>query len=125
MLKLSSLKLVASAILALAEMSFAQQTIFNVPSADVLDRGKVYSEFDAGFKFNSQEALGKFSSFVPRVVGGGRNIVVGMNLAGNIQPGSDTTTLVPTIKWRFYQNEKKGISLFGGNNFYIPVRNRS
>src|SRR5215216_1010664 len=101
MLKLSSLKPVAIAILALAEMSFGQQTIFNVPSVDVLDRGQVYSEFDAGFKFNSQEALGKFSSFVPRVVAGmGRNIEVGMNLTGNFQPGSDTTTLVPTIKWR-------------------------
>ncbi len=28
----------------------AQQTIFNVPSTDVLDRGKVYAELDVSFK---------------------------------------------------------------------------
>src|SRR5690349_3013730 len=30
----------------------AQQTIFNVPSSDVLDKGKVYFELDATFKPN-------------------------------------------------------------------------
>src|SRR6185369_6517329 len=33
--------------------------------------------------------------------------------------------LMPTVKWRFYQGEKNGVSMFAGNNFYIPVRNRS
>lgn len=104
----------------------AQQTIFNVPTADVLDRGKVYFELDASFKFNCQPALCKFSSFVPRiVVGTGHNVEVGLNVIGNVQPGADTTTLVPVIKWRFYQNEKKGWALFAGNHFYIPVRNKS
>lgn len=104
----------------------AQQTVFNVPTADVLDKGKVYVELDASFKTNNDEALRKFSSFVPRVVAGaGGDIEIGFNLTGNIQPGADTTTLVPAVKWRFYQNEKKDLALFAGNNFYIPVRNRS
>lgn len=104
----------------------AQQTVFNVPTADVLDKGKVYVELDASFKTNNDDVLRKFSSFVPRVVvGAGHNVEVGLNLAGNIQPGADTTTLVPSIKWRFYQNEKKDLAIFAGNNFYIPVRNRS
>lgn len=103
-----------------------QQTIFNVPTADVLDKGKVYGELDISFKTNCQAAVCKFSSFVPRVVvGTGANVEVGLNVIGNIQPGADTTTLVPSIKWRFYQNEKKDWSLYGGNHFYIPVRNRS
>lgn len=105
--------------------AYAQQTIFNVPTADVLDKGKVYVELDASFKTNDQDALRKFSSFVPRlVVGVGSNIEVGLNVAGNIQPGADSTTLVPTIKWKFYQNEKGKVVLFGGTNVYIPVRNR-
>jgi len=104
----------------------AQQTIFNVPTTDVLDKGKVYVELDASFKTNDQTALKKFSSFVPRVVVGvGRNIEVGLNITGNIQPGADSTTLVPTLKWRFYQNEKKDVALIAGTNVYIPVRNRA
>ena len=104
--------------------SQAQQTIFNVPTADVLDRGKVYVELDASFKTNDQDALRKFSSFVPRVVGGtGGNVEIGLNITGNINPGADSTTLVPTIKYRFYQNKKKDVTLFAGANFYIPVRN--
>lgn len=104
----------------------AQQTVFNVPSADVLDKGKVYLELDAAFKTNNQKALRRFSSFVPRaVVGVGRNVEVGLNLLGNINPGTDATTLVPTVKYRFYQNKKKDLTLFAGNNFYILVRNKS
>lgn len=104
----------------------AQQTIFNVPTTDVMDKGKVYVELDASFKTNNQAALQKFSSFVPRVVVGvGNNVEVGLNVLGNIQPGADSTTLVPTVKWKFYQNEKKGLALIGGTNVYLPVRNRA
>jgi hypothetical protein len=100
----------------------AQQTIFNVPSTDVLDRGKVYAELDVSFKPNEP----RFSSFVPRIViGAGGNVEFGLNLAGNIQPGSDSTTLVPTLKYRFYRNEKKNVSIVTGTNFFIPVRNRA
>jgi hypothetical protein len=113
-------------ILAAAISGSAQQTIFNVPTSDVLDRGKVYAELDVSFKPNSQGALGRFSSFVPRVVvGTGGNVEVGFNVTGNIQPGADSTTLVPTVKWKFYENEKKDLALFAGTNFYIPVRNRA
>ncbi len=113
-------------ISALAVIANAQQTVFNVPTADVLDRGKVYVEFDAAFKFNNDEALNRFSSFVPRVVvGTGGNVEVGLNVTGNVNPGTDSTTLVPAVKYRFYQNEKKKVALFAGTNFYIPVRNRS
>ena len=104
----------------------AQQTIFNVPTSDVLDVGKVYVELDASFKTKDEDALRKFSSFVPRlVVGVGGNVEVGLNVTGNIQPGADSTTLVPTVKWKFYKNEKKQVTLFGGTNVYLPVHNRA
>lgn len=98
----------------------AQQTIFNVPSTDVLDKGKVYAELDASLK----PADTKFSSFVPRVViGAGNNIEFGLNITGNIQPGPDSTTLVPTIKWRPYRGEN-GWTIVLGNNLFVPVHNR-
>ena len=106
--------------------ALGQQTIFNVPTSDVLDRGKVYAELDLSFKANDQDALQKFSSFVPRiVVGAGKKVEIGFNVTGNIQPGADSTALVPTVKWKFYDNEKTKLALFGGSNFYIPVRNRT
>jgi hypothetical protein len=109
-----------------ASAAFAQQTIVNVPSADVLGKGEFYLEFDSTFKFdkNTNNDLNRFSSFVPRVVAGvGKNVEVGLNLTGNIQPGSDATTLMPTVKIKFY--DKKGWALVGGDHVYIPVRNRS
>src|SRR5688572_30604588 len=104
----------------------AQQTIFNVPTPDVLDRGKLYVELDAAFKTNHQDALGKFSSFVPRlVVGVGNKVEVGLNVTGNIQPGNDSTTLVPIVKWKFYETGDNTLALFGGTHVLIPVRNRA
>lgn len=106
--------------------TFAQQTIVNVPSSDVLGKGESYLEFDATFKFDkdANNSVNRFSSFVPRVVAGiGKNIEIGLNLTGNIQPGSDATVIMPTVKAKFF--EKKGWSLVGGDHVYIPVRNRS
>jgi hypothetical protein len=104
----------------------AQQTIFNVPTTDVLDEGKVYGELDASFKPNDAETVKRFSSFVPRVVvGAGGRIEVGLNLTGNIQPGPDTTTLVPAVKWKFYQGKDNGIALAAGDHLFVPVRHRA
>jgi len=103
-----------------------QQTIFNVPSTDVLDKGKVYVELDASLKPTDGTLVQKFSSFVPRVVvGAGSGVEVGLNITGNIQPGPDSTTLAPTIKWKPYQGKSNGWSLVVGDNLFIPVRNRT
>ncbi|HBB89939.1 MAG TPA: hypothetical protein DC047_20235 [Blastocatellia bacterium] len=56
----------------------AQQTIFNVPTTDVLDRGKVYAELDVSLKPTDSASVNKFSSLVPRVVvGAGSRIEIG------------------------------------------------
>jgi hypothetical protein len=104
----------------------AQQTIFNVPSTDVLDKSKVYVELDASLKPNDSSALNRFSSFVPRVVvGAGNNVEVGLNITGNIQPGPDSTTLVPAIKWKPYQGKDNGWAFVVGDHLFVPVRNRA
>jgi len=103
----------------------AQQTIFNVPTTDVLDRGKVYAELDGSFKPTDSATSNKFSSFVPRVVvGAGGGVEVGLNLTGNIQPGADTTTLVPAIKWKTYGGKDNGVVIVVGNHLFLPVHNR-
>jgi hypothetical protein len=107
-------------------LAFGQQTIFNVPSTDVLDKGKVYFELDASLKPTDGAVAPKFSSFVPRVVvGAGGRVEIGLNITGNIQPGADSPTLVPTIKWKPYQGENNGWAIVIGDNLFIPVRNRA
>jgi len=104
----------------------AQQTVFNVPTTDVLDPGKVYFELDISAKPEASETLPRFSSFVPRlVVGVGGRVEVGLNVAGNIQPGPDTTTLVPAVKWKVYDGKDNGWAIAIGNNLFIPVRNKT
>jgi hypothetical protein len=124
-----SIKFGASFFIALAFCVIsinAQQTIFNVPSSDILGKGKVYVELDATFRFDDSRTINRFSGFVPRIVAGtGGDVEVGLNLNGNIQPGADATTLVPNVKWRVYNNEDRGVSIVVGNNVFIPVRNKS
>jgi len=106
----------------------AQQTLFNVPSSDVLPKAKVYSELDISWKptDNANNIVQSFSSFVPRiVVGAGGNTEVGLNVIGNIQPGPDATTLVPVIKWRVYQGKTYGWSVVVGDHLYIPAHNKT
>jgi hypothetical protein len=104
----------------------AQQTIFNVPSTDVLDKGKVYGELDVSFKPNNSEVQNRFSSFVPRVVvGAGGRVEVGLNVPGNVNPGPSTTILVPAFKWKPYQGKTNGIAFVVGDHLFIPVRNRA
>jgi hypothetical protein len=106
----------------------AQQTLFNVPSSDVLPKGKVYGELDVSFKPNGNpnNIVPRFSSLVPRIViGAGGDVEVGLNVPGNIQPGPDATTLVPVIKWRIYTGKDNGWSVVVGDHLFIPVRNQA
>ena len=103
----------------------AQQTVFNVPTTDVLDKGKVYFELDISAKPNDSAALNKFSSFVPRIVAGaGGRVEVGLNILGNVQPGADSTTLAPALKWKVYDGGGNGWAVAVGDNLYFPVRNK-
>lgn len=115
------------ALIAILSVSaHAQQTVFNVPTTDVLDKGKVYFELDISAKPNDAPALNKFSSFVPRiVVGTGSRVEVGLNITGNIQPGTDSTTLVPAFKFKAYDGKDNGWAIALGTHVYIPVHNRA
>ncbi|HYH86197.1 MAG TPA: hypothetical protein VEX60_12145 [Pyrinomonadaceae bacterium] len=98
----------------------AQQLVFNVPSVDILDRNEVYLE--AGTTFGVAQP--RFSSFSPRVViGAGKNIEVGVNYEGNIQPGDDTPTPISTFKWRVAgDGDKPGWVVTVGDHLYAPAR---
>jgi hypothetical protein len=98
-----------------------QETIFNVPSGDVLDKGKVYGEFDFAYLWDA--AAG---TYTPRVVAGiGHRIEIGVNLNGIGSPGPSQTTPTPTIKWKPYDGGKNGWAVMLGDDVFIPVQNRS
>jgi hypothetical protein len=104
-----------------AAPALSQETVFNVPSADVLDPGGVYFEFDATYMPRSAAR-----SFTPRtVVGIGRQIEIGLNINGLSAPGEPRATLTPTIKWKAYDGRKNGWAFLIGDDLFIPVQNRS
>ncbi|MGH9903862.1 MAG: hypothetical protein ACRD68_18790, partial [Pyrinomonadaceae bacterium] len=75
---------------------------------------------------DADNSVGRFSSFVPRiVVGTGGRVEIGLNVTGNIQPGADSTTLVPAIKFKAYDGGDNGWSIVLGDHVFIPVRNKS
>jgi len=54
-----------------------------VPSGDILDKGKIYAEFDVAHLFDASAG-----TYTPRlVVGIGRKIEIGINLNGIPSPG--------------------------------------
>ena len=58
-------------------------------------------------------------------MGAGRRVEIGLNLTGNIQPGADSTTLVPAIKYKAYDGRDNGWAFVVGDHVFIPVRNKS
>lgn len=101
--------------------AFAQQTVFNVPSADVLEKGKVYVELDVSTRFQDPA-----QSYEPRVVVGvGHRIEVGLNVLGFNLPGATQTTIAPTFKWKPYDNQQTGWAFLVGDDLLMPVQNRA
>jgi len=99
----------------------AQETIFNVPSGDILDKGKVYGEFDFSYLWDASAG-----GYTPRVVAGiGHRVEVGINVNGISSPGPSQTTPTPTIKWKAYDGGKNGWAFVLGDDVFIPAQNRS
>jgi len=99
----------------------AQQTVFNVPSGDVLERGKVYGELDFTYK-HSDDTTG----YTPRVVVGiGHRIEVGLNVNGLGTTADLQTTFSPTAKWKAYDGGNNGWAFLVGDDLFLPVQNRT
>lgn len=96
--------------------SMSQETIFDVPSGDILDKGKVYGECDFAYSWDASAG-----AYTPRVVVGiGHRIEIGMNLNGIASPGPSQTTPTPTVKWKAYDGGKNGWAFMLGDDVFIP-----
>jgi hypothetical protein len=99
-------RIVSFAILgavATASSASAQQTLFNVPSADVLDKGKLYFETDWLWRPNAPSFAA--GSPLRAVYGFGGNVEGGINFSGINTPGSSVPTASPAIKWQPYKSD--------------------
>ena len=100
--------------------AYGQQTVFDVPSADVLDKGKLYVELDV-----TARPVDPFGTFTPRVVVGiGHGIEVGMNFDGLSAPSLDQLEISPTVKWRLWRGKTSGWSFYAGDDLFSLVRKR-
>ena len=105
--------------------ALAQSTIFNIPSTDVVAAKKVYVEFDLITHLESHDK-GGFQTYVPRaVVGVGKGVEVGLNVAATDSAGPTVVYAQPNIKWQFWASEEKGAAMTFGAIAYTPLRNRS
>jgi hypothetical protein len=75
----------------------AQQTIFNVPTADVLGRGKLYFENDDLWRAWAPRS----ADFTIRgVVGLGSGVEAGVNFGGLTNSGRSVPTATAAVKWQ-------------------------
>lgn len=104
-----------------ARRAACQETIFNVPSGDILDKGKVYGEFDFAYLWDASSG-----TYTPRVVAGiGHRIEIGMNLNGLTSPGASQATPTPTAKWKVYDGGGNGWNFLVGDDLFVPAQNGS
>src|SRR5215467_643939 len=107
------------------EKALAQSTIFNIPSTDVVAKKKVYFEFDFISHLESPDN-GGFQTYVPRVVVGvGKGVEVGLNVASTHSAAPTVVYAQPNIKWRFYANEESGTAMSAGAIAFTPLKDRS
>ena len=104
-----------------AESLHAQETVFDVPSADILGQGKVYFEQDGTVR-----PVDLISTFTPRLVlGVGHQIEIGVNFDGLTTPVTGELELAPTIKWRIWKVRATGWALYLGDDLFFPIRQRT
>jgi len=106
----------------------AQSTIFNIPTADVVAKGKAYAEFDFLMQTPAPEGS-RIYLFNPRlVVGAPGNLEFGVNFPTfNTRAAESSSTsgyIQPNAKWKFYSNETAGLNMAAGVLWNAPLNNR-
>jgi hypothetical protein len=105
--------------------ALAQSTIFNIPSTDVVAAKKVYFEFDLITHLESHDN-GGFQTYVPRVVVGvGKGVELGLNIAATNSAAPTIVYAQPNIKWQAWASEESGAAMTFGAIAFTPLRNRS
>ena len=107
-----------------AHQALAQSTLFNIPSTDAVSAKKVYAEFDFFAQMPSTEGVDRLYVYGPRVVvGAGAGVEAGANVAFFHTSGSTQSYIQPSVKWRFFGSDDKGLAASTGTILYAPMNN--
>lgn len=125
---LTSIKMVAQRILygcltlcCAVSVDLAQTAIINVPTSDTLSKKSLYIEADFFAHFDSYQKGGFQQSGSTIVYGLSDDVEIGVNLFVLRDGNSPQVELQPNIKWRFYKNDKSGITASTGTLIFIPL----
>ncbi len=122
---LRSFSLVMIAITVSIQASEAQSSLFNVPTAEVMDEGSVYIEADFDAHFARYRNGGWQSYGVSAIYGVRKKTEIGVNAyLTRSADGLSPVEIQPNIKYRFYVNESLGVSVAAGAIAYLPVSKR-
>lgn len=103
----------------------AQSTVFNIPSSDVLSRGEGYFEANFTAHLSSYES-GGYQLYGPRIVYGlGKRTEIGLNAFYTHSGTAEPIELQPNFKWKFFEDQDRGLGAATGVMFFIPVTERS
>ena len=118
--------LCATLLLCAGAESWAQTTILNTPSTDVVASKRVYVEMDFLTNYAWQRES-SFQNYIPRVVVGiPGKLEAGVNVSFTHISGQDLPVEVqPNVKWQFYNNEKAGVAAATGCILYTPMNHRA
>ncbi|HYR88679.1 MAG TPA: hypothetical protein VE422_31660 [Terriglobia bacterium] len=105
--------------------AMAQSTIFNIPSTDTVAKAKGYVEFDFLPQMPTADGANRLYIYNPRVVAGvGGNVEIGANFATYHTTGVTNAYFQPNIKWKFFNNDDKGLAASGGAIMFTPLNHR-
>lgn len=106
-------------------LSVAQQTILNIPSADVMDKKQVYFRADTSYFPSPGEA-----TIAPNFIFGlGHNVEAGINInAFGVPADFSNRAIVPNIKWRFLStkaDKPTHLDMYVGDQVFVPTFHRT
>src|SRR5262245_15493510 len=108
-----------------ARVASAQSTIFNIPTTDVVAKGKVYLEFDYLPQIPKAEGSERLNIIEPRIViGPGGNLEAGTNIPFDHTGNATNVFFQPNVKWKFAHNDRRGVAAAVGGILYTPVNHR-
>ena len=114
-----------------AHTAIAQSSIFNVPTTDVVDKGKAYLEFDFLPQMPATAGAPRRYLYIPRlIVGLPSKVEVGFNVltiqnSKSCNPTPATCSYAqPNLKWKFYSKDRIGVALAVGALLHTPINKR-